>query len=207
MEDQGNGSGKCSLTDTYGGNTVLPPRTVEETLARERERKARTILALIRSLAEDDKKNFAFIAYGNSSSDLLEALKEKDELKTKVENWHSSYKNLGRLLNTQMSANDKFGLGFVTSDGMHVVPPPMTGNYMPSGPDVEIDDSKFTYGPKQPITSESETNTSDFSSCESESSVESLECLPEQVVKEPKVTCEPKVWTDAPIIEEYEQTQ
>ncbi|GJR31798.1 hypothetical protein Tco_1108030 [Tanacetum coccineum] len=133
-----------------------------------------------------------------------EALKEKDELKTKVENWHSSSKNLGRLLNTQMSANDKFGLGFVTSDGMHAVPPPMTGNYMPSGPDVEIDDSKFTYGPKQPITSESETNTSDFSSCESESSVESLECLPEQVVKEPKVACEPKVWTDAPIIEEYE---
>nr|GFC49385.1 hypothetical protein [Tanacetum cinerariifolium] len=36
--------------------------------------------------------------------------------------------------------------GFV--DGMHVVPPPMTGNYMPSGPDVEIDYSKFTYGPK-----------------------------------------------------------
>ncbi|GJU81729.1 hypothetical protein Tco_1284094 [Tanacetum coccineum] len=70
---------------------------------------------------------------------------------------------------------------FVTSDGMHAVPPPMTGNYMPSGPNVEIDDSKFTYGPKLPITSESETNTSDFSSCESESSVESLECLPKQV--------------------------
>ncbi|GKA34775.1 putative ribonuclease H-like domain-containing protein [Tanacetum coccineum] len=79
-----------------------------------------------------------------------------------------------KLLNTQMSANDKFGLGygdhrydgilsyenevlqsvfmnkdselekqplydrFVTADGMHVVPSPMTGNYMPSGPDIEI---------------------------------------------------------------------
>ncbi|GJV19450.1 hypothetical protein Tco_1368470 [Tanacetum coccineum] len=79
-----------------------------------------------------------------------------------------------KLLNTQMSANDKFGLGygdhrydgilsyenevlqsvfmnkeselekqplydrFVTADGMHVVPLPMTGNYMPSGPDIEI---------------------------------------------------------------------
>ncbi|GJX74838.1 hypothetical protein Tco_0313433 [Tanacetum coccineum] len=31
---------------------------------------------------------------------------------------------------------------FVTAEGMHAVPPPMTGNYMPSGPDVEIDDSK-----------------------------------------------------------------
>ncbi|GKE12668.1 hypothetical protein Tco_1416219 [Tanacetum coccineum] len=177
----------------------------------------------------DDKTNV--LAYHKKL--LAEALKEKDELKTKVENWHSSSKNLGRLLNTQMSANDKLRYDgilsyenevlqsvsmnkeselekqplydrFVTSDGMHSIPPPMTGNYIPSGPDVEINDSKFTYGPKQPITSESETNTSDFSSYKSESSVESLECLPEQVVKEPKVACEPKVWTDAPIIEEYE---
>ncbi|GKB43309.1 hypothetical protein Tco_0888251 [Tanacetum coccineum] len=51
---------------------------------------------------------------------------------------------------------------FVTAGGMHVVPPPMTGNYMPSGPDVEIDYSQFTYGPKQSQPSESETQTSDF---------------------------------------------
>ncbi|GJS31544.1 ribonuclease H-like domain-containing protein [Tanacetum coccineum] len=30
---------------------------------------------------------------------------------------------------------------------MQAVPPPMTGNYLPTGPDVEIDDSKYTYGP------------------------------------------------------------
>nr|GEY47552.1 hypothetical protein [Tanacetum cinerariifolium] len=35
--------------------------------------------------------------------------------------------------------NDRF------ADGMHDVPPPMIGNYMHSGPDVEIDYSKFTY--------------------------------------------------------------
>ncbi|GJT61200.1 putative ribonuclease H-like domain-containing protein [Tanacetum coccineum] len=99
---------------------------------------------------------------------LAEAQKEKEDLKAKVEKWHNSSKNLSKLLNTQMSANDKFGLGygdhrydgilsyenevlqsvfmnkeselekqplydrFVTADGMHVVPPPMTGNYMPS---------------------------------------------------------------------------
>ncbi|GJZ84727.1 ribonuclease H-like domain-containing protein [Tanacetum coccineum] len=171
---------------------------------------------------------------------LAEALKERDELKTKFENWQSSSKNLGKLLTTQMSANDKFGLGygdhrfgsmlsyenevlqsvfmnkdsseedstlydrFVTADGMHAVPPPMTGNYMPIGPDVEIDESKFTYGPKQSESCESDTRSSDFNTCESESSVEILECLPEQVVKEPKVVGEPKVWSDAPIIEEYE---
>ncbi|GJZ77194.1 putative ribonuclease H-like domain-containing protein [Tanacetum coccineum] len=40
------------------------------------------------------------------------AQKEKEDLKAKVEKWHNSSKNLSKLLNTQMSANDKFGLGF-----------------------------------------------------------------------------------------------
>ncbi|GJV93471.1 putative ribonuclease H-like domain-containing protein [Tanacetum coccineum] len=53
---------------------------------------------------------------------------------------------------------------FTPTDGMHVVPPPMTGNYMPSGPNVEIDESQFPYGPKQPQSSESKTRTSDFDS-------------------------------------------
>ncbi|GJW68878.1 hypothetical protein Tco_0123302 [Tanacetum coccineum] len=162
---------------------------------------------------------------------LAEAQKEKEDLKAKVEKWHNSSKNLGKLLNTQMSANDKFGLGygdhrydgilsyenevlqsvfmnkeselvnqplydrFVTAGGMHAVPPPMTGNYMPSGPDVEIDYSQFTYGPKQSQPSESKTQTSDFDTCESDSS--------KPTVNEPKVVSQPKVWPDAPIIKEY----
>ncbi|GJU37073.1 putative ribonuclease H-like domain-containing protein [Tanacetum coccineum] len=171
---------------------------------------------------------------------LAEAQKEKEDLKAKVEKWHNSSKNLGKLLNTQMSANDKFGLGygdhrydgilsyenevlqsvfmskeselenqplydrFVTAGGMHAVPPPMTGNYMPSRPDVEIDYSQFTYGSKQYQTTESETQTSDFDTCESDCSVETQEPLPEPTVNEPKVVSQPKVWSDAPIIEEYE---
>ncbi|GJS56830.1 hypothetical protein Tco_0651614 [Tanacetum coccineum] len=169
---------------------------------------------------------------------LAEAKKVKEDLKAKVEKWHNSSKNLGKLLNTQMSANDKFGLGygdyrydgilsyenevlqsvfmnkesdlenqplydrFVTTEGMHVVPPPMAGNYMPSRPDIEIDYSQFTYGPKQTQTSESETQTSDFDTCESDCSVETHESLPEPTVNEPKVVSQPKVWSDAPIIEE-----
>ncbi|GJV57955.1 ribonuclease H-like domain-containing protein [Tanacetum coccineum] len=43
---------------------------------------------------------------------LAEAQKEKEDLKAKVEKWHNSSKNLSKLLNTQMSANDKFGLGY-----------------------------------------------------------------------------------------------
>ncbi|GJV68911.1 putative ribonuclease H-like domain-containing protein [Tanacetum coccineum] len=171
---------------------------------------------------------------------LAEAQKEKEDLKAKVEKWHNSSKNLGKLLNTQMSANDKFRLGygdhrydgilsyenevlqsvfmskeselenqplydrFVTAGGMHVVPSPMTGNYMPSRPGVEIDYSQFTYGSKQSQTTESETQTSDFDTCESDCSVETQEPLPEPTVNEPKVVSQPKVWSDAPIIEEYE---
>ncbi|GJY61180.1 ribonuclease H-like domain-containing protein [Tanacetum coccineum] len=105
---------------------------------------------------------------------LAEAQKEKEDLKAKVEKWHNSSKNLSKLLNTQMSANDKFGLGF--ANGMHAVPPPMTGNYMPTGPDIEIDYSQFTYGPKQTQSSDSEFQSKS----------------------------QPKVWSDAPIIEEYE---
>ncbi|GJW33338.1 putative ribonuclease H-like domain-containing protein [Tanacetum coccineum] len=93
---------------------------------------------------------------------------------------------------------------FVNDEGMHAVPPPMTGNYMPSGPDREIDDSMFTYGPKQSKTSEFNTQTSNFDYCKSNSSVKTLESVPEPVVVEPKVVSQPKVWSDAPIIEEYE---
>ncbi|GJW62257.1 ribonuclease H-like domain-containing protein [Tanacetum coccineum] len=171
---------------------------------------------------------------------LAEAQKEKEDLKAKVEKWHNSSKNLSKLLNTQMSANDKFGLGygdhrydgilsyenevlqsvfmnkeseienqplydrFVTAEGMHVVPPPMTGNYMPSGPEIEVDYSQFTYGPKQTQPSESESQSSEFDTCESNISAEPSELVSEPVVNESNVECQPKVWSDAPIIEEYE---
>ncbi|GKF30457.1 ribonuclease H-like domain-containing protein [Tanacetum coccineum] len=67
---------------------------------------------------------------------------------------------------------------FSKTKGMHAVPPPMIGNYMPPGPDKEID--------------------------ESYSNVETLESVPKPVVNEPKTVSKPKVWSDAPIIKEYE---
>ncbi|GJT00983.1 ribonuclease H-like domain-containing protein [Tanacetum coccineum] len=90
------------------------------------------------------------------------------------------------------------------AEGMHAVPPPMTGIYILSRPDKEIDDSQFIYGPKQSKPSESDARSSDFNSCKSNCSVETYESMPEPVVNEPKVVSEPKVWCDAPIIEEYE---
>ncbi|GJT58275.1 hypothetical protein Tco_0993329 [Tanacetum coccineum] len=171
---------------------------------------------------------------------LAEAVKEKEELKTKLENFQSSSKGLSKLLNSQMSARDKSGLGygnqihegvlsyenqvlesvfnsrssdvedspvndrFANVEGMHAVPPPMTGIYMPSKSDFGIDESQFTYGPKQSKTSESAVKTSDSASCESNSSVETPESVPKPAVNEPKAVNKPKVWSDAPIIEEYE---
>ncbi|GKC98479.1 hypothetical protein Tco_1168754, partial [Tanacetum coccineum] len=171
---------------------------------------------------------------------LAKAVKEKEELKTKLENFQSSSKGLSKLLNSQMSTRDKSGLGygnqihegvlsyekevlesvfdsrssdvedspmydrFAKVEGMHAVPLPMIGNYMPPKSDFRIDESNFTYGPKQSKTSESDAKTSDFDTCETNSSVETLESVPEPVVVKPKVVSQPKVWSDAPIIEEYE---
>nr|GEY52059.1 hypothetical protein [Tanacetum cinerariifolium] len=93
---------------------------------------------------------------------------------------------------------------FAKFEGMHAVPPPMTRIYMPPKFDFVIDESKFTYGPKQSKTSESDVKTNDLASCESNSSVETLESMPKPVESKPKAVSEPKVWFDAPIIEEYE---
>ncbi|GJX98769.1 putative ribonuclease H-like domain-containing protein [Tanacetum coccineum] len=89
---------------------------------------------------------------------LAEAQKEKEDLKAKVEKWHNSSKNLSKLLNTQMSANDKFGLGYgdhrydgILSYENEVLHSEIT---MLQEPDVEIDDFKFTYGPKTDQPSE-----------------------------------------------------
>ncbi|GKA28925.1 hypothetical protein Tco_0715170, partial [Tanacetum coccineum] len=80
----------------------------------------------------------------------------------------------------------------------------MTGNYMPYGPEIEVDYSQFTYGPKQTQPSESESQTSEFDTCESNISTEPSELVSEPVVNESNIECQPKVWSDAPIIEEYE---
>ncbi|GJZ33821.1 ribonuclease H-like domain-containing protein, partial [Tanacetum coccineum] len=135
---------------------------------------------------------------------LAKAQKEKDDLEVIVDKWNHSSKNLGKIVNSHMSARDKFGLGLGKTDEMQAVPLPVTGNYLPSGPDIEIDDSQYTYGLGKTQPSESESQTIELDTCESDCSVETQEPLPEPTVNEPKVVSQPKVWSDAPIIEEYE---
>nr|GEV17808.1 putative ribonuclease H-like domain-containing protein [Tanacetum cinerariifolium]GEV20951.1 putative ribonuclease H-like domain-containing protein [Tanacetum cinerariifolium] len=52
-------------------------------------------------------------------------------------------------------------------------------------------------------TNESDVKTNNTDSCESNSSVETFESVPKLVEYKPKAVSEPKVWSDAPIIEEY----
>ncbi|GJZ39429.1 putative ribonuclease H-like domain-containing protein [Tanacetum coccineum] len=67
---------------------------------------------------------------------------------------------------------------------MQAVPPPMTGNYLPSGPDIEIDDSQYTYGPRKSQPSEPESQTTELDTCDSNTSTEPSELVSEPVVDE-----------------------
>ncbi|GJV71487.1 reverse transcriptase domain-containing protein [Tanacetum coccineum] len=156
--------------------------------------------------AEEGLANFAPMAYtsqgssSSSSSDseydvqvkdisikdlknhIEEALKEKDDLKLKLEKFEESLKNLTKLINSQISAKDKIDLGydsqmndsevihnvfnsresdvddspvndrFKIGEGFHAVPPPYTGNYMLPRPDLSF------AGPSAPIIEEWDTN-------------------------------------------------
>ncbi|GJR49131.1 putative ribonuclease H-like domain-containing protein [Tanacetum coccineum] len=117
-----------------------------------------------------------------------------------------SYENevFGSVFDSRSSDIEDSPLNDRYVERMHAVPPPMTRIYIPSRPDIEIDKSQYTYGQKQSKSSESDAETSNFASCESNSSVETNESVPKPVANEPKAFSYPKVWSDAPIIEEYE---
>ncbi|GKB60165.1 hypothetical protein Tco_0916351 [Tanacetum coccineum] len=152
------------------------------------------------------------ISIKDLKNQLEEALKEKDDLKLKLEKFEESSKNLTKLINSQISAKDKAGLGydsqinenevvhsvfnsresdvddspvndrFKTGKGFHVVPPPYTGNYMPSRPDLSfagLDDSVYK-------TKVSETETS-------------ISKTSKDIIEKPKT-----VRPSAPIIEDWD---
>ncbi|GJT51855.1 hypothetical protein Tco_0978012 [Tanacetum coccineum] len=152
------------------------------------------------------------ISIKDLKNQLEEDLKEKDDLKLKLEKFEESLKNLTKLINSQISAKDKAGLGydsqmnesevvhsvfnsresdvdnspvndrFKTGEGFHAVPPPYTGNYMPSRPDLSfagLDDSVYK-------TKVSETETS-------------ISKTSKDIVEKPKT-----VRPSAPIIEDWD---
>ncbi|GJV93697.1 ribonuclease H-like domain-containing protein [Tanacetum coccineum] len=146
------------------------------------------------------EEDIAFLKYDVQVKDIYikdlknqleEALKEKDDLKLKLENFEESSKNLTKLINSEISAKDKVGLGydshvnkskvvhsvfnnresdvddslvndrFKIGEGFHAVPPPYTGNYMPSRPDLSfagLDDSVYKAKVSETITIASKTS-------------------------------------------------
>ncbi|GJX58536.1 ribonuclease H-like domain-containing protein [Tanacetum coccineum] len=125
------------------------------------------------------------ISIKDLKNQLEEALKEKDDLKLKLEKFEESSKNLTKLINSQISAKDKIGLGY---DGqmneievVHI-PPPYTGNYMSTRPDLSfagLDDSVYK-------TKVSETETS-------------ISKTSKDIVEKPKT-----IRPSAPIIEDWD---
>ncbi|GJU14550.1 hypothetical protein Tco_1142516 [Tanacetum coccineum] len=119
---------------------------------------------------------FREIKINNLIMELEKVVKERDELKLKTKKWEASSKNLSELLNSQISARDKTGLGYGTqldamsnksetdseinmsvfdvrssdeettpandrlskADGYHVVPPPITGNFLTPRADISF---------------------------------------------------------------------
>ncbi|GJZ50942.1 putative ribonuclease H-like domain-containing protein [Tanacetum coccineum] len=94
------------------------------------------------------------IKINNLNMKLEKVVKEKDDLKLKIEKWEESSKNLDELLNSQMSARDKNCLDiahkssdeenrpvndrFSKADGFHAVPPPITGNFLTPRADISF---------------------------------------------------------------------
>ncbi|GJR97555.1 ribonuclease H-like domain-containing protein [Tanacetum coccineum] len=149
--------------------------------------------------AEKGPTNFALMAYtsqGLSSSsssnseifsiknlklDRRSALKGST-IETETRKLEESSNNLTKLINSQISAEDKTGLGYdsqineselnnvhmnesevVHSEGFHAVPPPYTGNYMLPRPDLSfagLDESIFMTAVRKTTTSVPETKTS-----------------------------------------------
>ncbi|GJR91448.1 hypothetical protein Tco_0215459 [Tanacetum coccineum] len=253
-----NGNGPVSITtDTQGQIKVLPPRTTEEILARERERKARTTLLMAlpednlakfhkmtdakemweaiksrfggneeskknkandnskrlgkkeesnalmtldggcvdwTSHSEDEQDNYAFMACNSSGSDTEEYRHDTSSFERKVEAQLVAHQQgqLGYEEMIKMSANDKFGLGY--------------GDYRYDGIlsyENEVLQSVFM---NKESDLENQPLYDRFVTAEGMHVIVVLKHmnLCEQLVNEPKVVSQPKVWSDAPIIEEYE---
>ncbi|GJU15309.1 hypothetical protein Tco_1143275 [Tanacetum coccineum] len=139
--------------------------------------------------AEDEQENFALMAYSNSGLDAKMSARDKSRLGygNEIHEGVLSYENkvLESVFNSRSSdvkdshVNDRFA----NVEGMHAVPPLMKRIYMPPKSNIGIDESQFTYGLKH---------------------LETPESVPKPAVNEPKAVSKPKVWSDAPIIEEYE---
>ncbi|GJU20762.1 ribonuclease H-like domain-containing protein [Tanacetum coccineum] len=192
-------------SNSSGSDTELGLESIEAQLVVHQENEAvyeENITVL--EFEVKDKSN----AVTRLKNQLDETLREKDDLKDKLEQFETSSKNLNKLINSQLSSKDKTGLGygdqlnendssgselfnsvfdsrssdgddnqtndrFKKDNGYHVVPPPLTGNYMPPLADLSfagLDDS--VYRPTANKTSASVSQVEASTSQTSNTSVE-----------------------------------
>ncbi|GJT45351.1 ribonuclease H-like domain-containing protein [Tanacetum coccineum] len=211
-----NGNGLVSITtDTQGQIKVLPPRTVEEILARERERKARTTLLM--ALPEDHLVKFHKMT---NAKEMWDAIKSRfggnDEskklqkyiLKQQFKRFSvSTQKGFIKAMTVSLIMRTKLGVDSLSFDDLY-------NNLKVFENDVKGSTASSTNTQNIAFVSEntsstndtqpSESKTSKIDTCESNISSEPPELVSEPVVNESNIECQPKVWSDAPIIEEYE---
>ncbi|GJZ00462.1 ribonuclease H-like domain-containing protein [Tanacetum coccineum] len=183
-----------------------------------------------------DKSN----AINRLKNQLDETLREKDDLKAKLEQFETSSKNLNKLINSQISSKDKTGLGYGdqlnendssgselfnsvfdsrSSDGddnqtndrfkkdneYHVVPPPLTGNYMPPLADLSfagLDDSVY-----RPIANKTSVSVSQVVTSNTPPNNTSVEMLRVESVRPSGVIIEDWVSDDEEDIFQSEDSQ
>ncbi|GKC93268.1 hypothetical protein Tco_1158710, partial [Tanacetum coccineum] len=159
---------------------------------------------------------------------LAEALREKDDLKLKLEKFETSSMKLTKLINSQISVNNKSGVGFDSQmnenelhdchlnksevfesasdssvneieeennqvndrfkkvEGYHAVPPPYTGNYMPSRPDLSfagLDDFVYKTNVSKTISSVPR-NESTTSKSSKDSLEQPKDCNPQNTLQD-----------------------
>ncbi|GJV72604.1 hypothetical protein Tco_1492599 [Tanacetum coccineum] len=155
--------------------------------------------------AEEGPTNFALMTDTSSSSSssdselkkkLEKAKKERDLLKLTLKKFGNSSKNLSKLLEIQVSDKFKSSVGFdsqvvdshvfdsqeneryKTSEGYHAVPPPYTGNFMPSKYDLILaDEGEYVF-------SESVTSIPDAATSEAKTSVSKLKSVGEPLIED-----------------------
>ncbi|GJR33196.1 hypothetical protein Tco_1109428 [Tanacetum coccineum] len=103
--------------------------------------------------ATDAETQFALMGLSPQAKiDKMNNQVKLEESNARFDKWKESSKNLVKLINSSMN---NLLCWFVKPVGMHVVPPPITGTFMPPSNKPDIDDTQFTYGLKSNNYSES----------------------------------------------------
>ncbi|GJU20017.1 hypothetical protein Tco_1153359 [Tanacetum coccineum] len=115
--NQGNRNGDVGYRSRDNTRRTVPVETSDKLVVQDNALIVQDRLGYDWSyIAQGEPTEFALMAYTSNSlgsdTELDETLREKDDLKAKLEQFERSSKNLNKLINSQLSAKDKTGLGY-----------------------------------------------------------------------------------------------